>query len=131
LERVLNKGFKFIEVENPSLLSDEAEMPGVVGLTHMHIHVNSPAVAHEDCFLQKDIEVGPRKELLGHLSMRHQVDRGLPVVFEADDSAHPVVMAGLQPCQAGIGEVGEQPAAPLGFVDCQIPSIRLPGRAEW
>jgi hypothetical protein len=109
---------------------DEAEISGVFGLTHMHIRVNGPAVAHEDVFLQEDIEVGPRKELLGRLSTRHQVDRGLPVVFEADDQAHPVVIAGLQPCQAGISEVGEQTAAPPGLVDRQMPAIMLPGRAE-
>jgi hypothetical protein len=48
---------------------DKAEMQGVFGIAHMHIRVNGPAVAHEDFFLQEDIEVGPRKELLERFSI--------------------------------------------------------------
>jgi hypothetical protein len=77
---------------------DEAEMQGVVGTPHTHICINGAAVAHEDILFKEDIEIDPREERWGDLAARDIVHLGLPVVFEADDKAHPVVIAGTQPC---------------------------------
>ncbi|MGH8070225.1 MAG: hypothetical protein ACRERE_34285, partial [Candidatus Entotheonellia bacterium] len=109
---------------------DAAAMPGGFGTTPLPIGVNGPAVAPEERFRQADLAGGPREARLGQLSTRHRVDRGLPVVCEADDNAPPVVMAGPQPGQAGRGEVGEPTAAPPGCVARQMPAIMLPGGAD-
>jgi hypothetical protein len=96
---------------------NEAEMQGMLGPPHMHLGSNGPAVEEQEVLIEERIEVGPRAELLGDVAAREIVDLGLPVVFEADDQAPPMLVAGLQPGQAGRGKIGEHATAPPRRLD--------------
>ena len=69
-------------------------MQSMFGVPYVHIGIDGSAIEHEDLFLQEAIEVGAGEELRGDLAAGNRIDRGLPVVFEPDDKAHPVGVTG-------------------------------------
>ena len=79
----------------------EAQMQGLFGPPDMRIGINRVAVEDQDVLL----EDGPGEELLGDVAAREMIHFWLPIVFEPDDKAYPVVVAGPQSGQAGIREV--------------------------
>jgi hypothetical protein len=83
----------------------EAQMQGLFGPPDMRIGSNRVAVEDPDVLREEGIEVGPGAELLGDGAAREMIHFWLPMVFEPDDQADPVVVAGPQSGQAGLREV--------------------------
>jgi hypothetical protein len=77
--------------------ADKAEMERVLDAPDPHISIDGPAVELQDLLLPVDIEVGSRKKLLGDPPPGNRVDLGFPVVFEANDKAHPMGVTGAPP----------------------------------
>src|SRR5918997_3593639 len=108
----------------------EAPMQGLFGCPDMRIGINRVAVEDEDVLLEEGVEVGPGEELLGDVAAREMIHFWLPIVFEPDDKAYPVIVAGPQPGKARIREVRQQATPSPGLIDRQMPAVMLSGRAE-
>ena len=96
----------------------------------MDVGSHGPAIEAPHLRLKAGIAVGPRAELLGDVAARPMVHLGLPVLLEADDNAHMVLVTGPQPDQAGIGESSTHATTLPGLVDRQMAAVMLPRRAE-
>jgi hypothetical protein len=110
--------------------ADEAQLHGIIACADMPIGVNGPAVQEKDLVLAEDGEGSPPQALLGDLPARAMVDRGLPVVLEANHAPDPVGFAGPESVEAGRGQLGQQATVPPGLVEGQMPAVMLPGGAE-
>src|SRR5919199_317806 len=108
----------------------EAQMQGLFGPPDMRIGINRVAVEDQDVLLEEGIEVGPGEELLGDVAAREMIHLGLPIVFEPDDKAYPMLVAGPQPGQAGIGEVRQQATPSPGLIDRQMPAAMTMARTN-
>ena len=107
--------------------ADEPELQRVRVATDRHVGSKDAASAPEDSLREQGIEVGPRAEGLAHLSPGARVDRRLPVVFEADATAHTLGFTRPEACQTRLAEVGQQAVAPPGLSDLELPAVRLAG----
>jgi hypothetical protein len=110
--------------------ADEAEMQRVLGVPHADVGINGPAIKDEEALLDEGVKVSAGEEFFGDVTAGDTVHLGLPIIFEADDEAHMVLVTGPQPGQAGIGKVRQQATALPGLVDLQMAAVMLPRGAE-
>jgi hypothetical protein len=82
----------------------------------MHVSINGPAVEDKAVLLEERIDGGSREELLGDIATCAIVNCGFPVVLEVDDNVYPMLVAGPEPAQAGIGQIGWPATLPQTLV---------------